>query len=337
MTSNRPNDEQLLIDYHLGACEEDDRKQVEARLSEDSEFADLSENVSHAFAALSLAPETDPPADLTARTLARIDNQRQLNGFLAREEIRRQGRPTFSFRELGAIAAAALVLVAIFIPVLREQRRQSFIVECASNVGRIGTAMNAYAAANGGRLPYASVDAVRWLPGKGGEAEDAPVASNSQALFRLVAGKYEDPTAFQCPARGGDSFVVQAGMIDFPAPQHVGYSYQHAVGGATVLSLEHRELASAADQMVILGDSTPIFANGTFLPDRVHAQASRNHDGEGQNVLYLDAHVDWADRPTVGVGGDNIFLVDGVTHYDGDEVPAAVTDTFLLPAFAGGR
>jgi hypothetical protein len=38
---------------------------------------------------------------------------------------------------------------------------------------------------------------------------------------------------------------------------------------------------------------------------------SRNHDGEGQNVLRVDGSVEFEDKPIVGVGGDNIYTMQG--------------------------
>ena len=85
--------------------------------------------------------------------------------------------------------------------------------------------------------------------------------------------------------------------------------------------------------MVILADSTPVFEKGAFRPDRVDASASLNHDEQGQNVLFLDGHVAWADRADVGVSQDNIFLSGTLRSYRGDERPAGPTDSFLLPAY----
>ena len=48
-------------------------------------------------------------------------------------------------------------------------------------------------------------------------------------------------------------------------------------------------------------------------------------------------HVSWADRATVGVGGDNIWLAQGVYQYKGTELPASEADSFLLPSFIEDR
>ncbi len=36
---------------------------------------------------------------------------------------------------------------------------------------------------------------------------------------------------------------------------------------------------------------------------------SRNHQGEGQNVLFADGHASFYRVPTVGVDGDNIYTI----------------------------
>jgi len=59
--------------------------------------------------------------------------------------------------------------------------------------------------------------------------------------------------------------------------------------------------------------SVPILTNmtSTSSPDDWRKFNSPNHggfgDGEGQNVLFADSHAEWANRPTVGPGIDNIY------------------------------
>jgi hypothetical protein len=51
--------------------------------------------------------------------------------------------------------------------------------------------------------------------------------------------------------------------------------------------------------------------SSTSSPDDWRKFNSPNHggylDGEGQNVLYADSHAEWANKPTVGPGIDNIY------------------------------
>jgi len=57
--------------------------------------------------------------------------------------------------------------------------------------------------------------------------------------------------------------------------------------------------------------------SSTSSPDDFRKFNSPNHggylDGEGQNVLYADSHAEWANKPTVGPGIDNIYTQWGVT------------------------
>lgn len=92
-----------------------------------------------------------------------------------------------------------------------------------------------------------------------------------------------------------------------------------------------------------------ILANGTGADARaVRARPvedwrpfnSPNHGGEGQNVLFADAHVEFVSTPTVGVNNDNIY-----TWADGDSLlahllgawptnnkgPRSATDNLILP------
>ena len=197
---------------------------------------------------------------------------------------------------------------------------------CASNVGQIGTALNVYAEDNQGSFPVASDRSARWLPG-----EDETVVSNSTALFRVVQENYISPAQFQCPAMGGEAFVVRAGMTDFPSAGTIWYSYRHAIGPGTVV-LNATDLVPLADKDPILADASPNFSQGTFDPEKTN---SDNHDTTGQNTLFRDSHVEFTLDPNVGIGGDNMYLRKGTLRYTGIESPADDTDAFLLPAWSG--
>jgi len=326
--NQRLHDESVVTDFLRGELTEEQKAEVQERLDRDEPFRRLHDDVSHTFQALGLLPEVEPPQQLVANTLARIHRTRHTDALLAREESRRMApRATFSMRELGAVAAALILMAAVFIPSLRQARQMARIGQCASNAGQIGSALMTYASANGERLPSADGNHSRWLPADGEEA-----VSNSSALYKLVDAGYASPLVFQCPAGPQSSFVVQAGMTDFPADKYVGYSYQHSAG--RTLRSDDPQLLPVADRMAILADSTPVFPNGHFDRRAVTARASENHGGAGQNVLYLDMHTAWSDTPEAGVAGDNIFLAKDVYQYRGVEVPAAPTDTFLLPAYS---
>ncbi len=330
MTNRHVNDERALIDYALGRCAPEDKKALDRRLAAEDALADHYRDVTATLAVVGLLPEVEPPAGLVARTIQRIRQKQQTDALLAREGLSAPvRRPTFSLRELGAMAAVAAMLACVLLPVVRRASQIAAAGQCAARAGQIGSAMTDYANANNDRLPAAGSHP-RWL-----DASDQ--GGTSAGLFKLVASGYAPPAVFRCPAgsgKGEADFEVRAGMVDFPSPDAVGFSYQHTFG-ANELRRTDPAVATVAESMAILADQSPVFdQRQTRGPARPDADAnSHNHGQTGQNVLYLDMHVAWVKTPDAGVMGDNIYLARGVTTYDGDEAPVGPTDTFLLPAY----
>jgi hypothetical protein len=329
MTTSRHDDEALLIDFVLGRCDQEQSREVRQRLQQDEPFSRLHDDLRNTFSALELAVDHEPPAGLVESTLNRLRSAKQTNALLAREQLSRRDviRPTFSLRELAAIAGVVLLVVSIFGVSYREAEQRKMRDDCAMQQARIGSALQSYAIRSDGWLPSTGDSQRRWLP-----AGDRPAVSNSKGLFALVRDGYVEPPTFQCPAVGGESFAVQAGMTDFPSSKFVNYSYQYSLGPKG-LWLHDRRIADVKASLAILADENPVFENGRFRRDRVRAPVSHNHDSRGQNVLYLPGNVEFQPRPSVGVRGDNIYLAEGVYEYSGEEAPAGPTDTFLLPAF----
>ena len=122
-------------------------------------------------------------------------------------------------------------------------------------------------------------------------------------------------------------------MIDFPSNECVAYSYQNGVNSAPVCINDCRVVHT--DQFVILADRTPVFCSGRFVPENLELN-SPNHQGRGQTVLALDRHAAWVTSATVGVNGDNIWLIQGVRQYTGTERTTDPNDSFLPPSFSDG-
>jgi len=331
MAQEAKNDRALLTDYLLQRCDEPARLTVAERLDRDRDFRALRDDLANTFSALRLLGEPEVPEDLTARALGRIASQRRSNVVRARRELHAGlRRPMFSLRELGALAAAAVLMACLFIPWARQARRRALAGQCASNVGQIGTAMENYALANNGMLPAVDRPGAAWLPrGK------RPAVSNSAGLYRLVRSRYAPAAVFQCaadPGAAGTTVAVSSDANDFSSAKFISYSYHYALD-AKPLSRRSAAMVRVAQKMPVLSDSTPLFKDGRFRPERLEQLSSDNHDQTGHNVLFLDWHVEWHDRPTVGVGDDNMYVVQGIRDYNGTEAPANDTDSFLLPAW----
>ena len=334
--NQKENDEALLIDFCLRQLDESTAAAVRQRMGRDDEFRLLHQNIARSFQALNLLPEPEAPADLVSRTMARIRQARQTDALITREEIGRGMRnPTFSLREAMVMAASLLIVAFLLIPSIQQGRARQRINQCAANIGQIGTALQSYASSNNGHLPTVEGHDLRWLPG------DDRVTSNSVALFKLVNGNYAPASLFCCPAVADkETCPVAPSMIDFPTAKAIHYSYQHAISHD--LSINDPALDGLKAEMVILGDSTPLYHNGSFDARHAATASSENHGRTGQNVLYLDWHVRWVKVPTVGVNGNNIYLADlppnrCVTNYRGDEMPIGPTDTFLMPAYTSRK
>jgi hypothetical protein len=314
----------ILIDSALGQCNDRERKTVDDLLAGDFEAQHISDDIKNALSALAALPSHEPFDDLVPQTIQRIEQYRTTQNLIAHESRRPMYSPTFSLREVLTVAAVLVVMVLLFVPSIKQAKHVAMVNVCASNMGRIGTGLTQYANMNGDYLPAPETTDMQWLP-----LPDKPV-STTNGLFKLVRRDYTDPTLFQCPAVECCTFVMRDQMSDFPAAKYVSYSYQHDLG-VHKLRLKNSPLDLVASKMAIMGDSNPIFVDGKFHPELLQAKASPNHNGQGQNVLYLDMHVNWSSDANAGIDGDNIYTIQGVTQYRGDEAPARPTDSFLLP------
>ncbi|MGA2265954.1 MAG: hypothetical protein ABSH10_05930 [Phycisphaerae bacterium] len=332
MNEQRHQDEQVLIDYLLGRCDQADLQAVRSRLEKDAEFRRLHQDVQNTLAALKFQTALSPPEGLADRTIARLRQVRATDALIARAEVGRRivFRPRVSLRDVVAVASVLLLAGFAYFFTIGRTNAAALRDRCLAQMGQIGRATQAYAHENDGSLPISSATMHPWLASAGGG-----VMSNSTGLFRLVSTGYAPPEIFQCPGTGGAnhaSFAVQAGMTDFPQGTFIGYSYQHTLGRG--LSLNDPALKSVAGEMAILADSNPLFTGGRFQPQRLNNPLSQNHGSKGQNVLYLDGHARWTNTANAGVKGNNIYLADGIYKYRGDETPADPTDSFLLPAYS---
>jgi hypothetical protein len=330
-------DDELLIDFLTGQCPPAEAGQVQDRLASDEEFSRRADKASGLLKLLDCYDAPEPDEALIAGTIAAARSAAQTSHLLDVEAARTRSvtRATFTWKELAAMAALVFIVATVLVPSFRHAGRLARDQACLAQVGQIGAALTNYANANLGRLPALAATDAAWLADSPAPAR---VMSNSRNLWQLVRGGYANAGVFQCPAGGRPQAVEQAkaGMLDFPAPRYISYSYHNGVNSKPLL-VTGQGLRAVAAEMAILADSTPVFIGGRFDPSRLNCDISPNHKCRGQAVLYLDMHVSWTDRATVGVGGDNIWLAQGVYQYKGTELPASEADSFLLPSFVEDR
>ena len=218
------------------------------------------------------------------------------------------------------------------------------------------------------------------------------VDSNTANFWRLIASAGMTVDVFLCPSAGHwrDDTVVRFDQVkDFRGVKFVSYSYQNVLGPYQLTQTGAEQpsaLAVAADANPqrgdfwgdAPGDSVSEGATDLKLRKQAHFEQdddtvewneslgesgipegnawqlnSPNHKFLGQNVLYLDGHVEWRGHPYCGAKFDNIWLkkdtqattildprdltaleaYDDEQSYDGEETlpSGSLDDSFLVP------
>jgi prepilin-type N-terminal cleavage/methylation domain-containing protein len=198
--------------------------------------------------------------------------------------------------------------------------------------------------------------------------------SNTAALWKLISDGSLEPSIFICPSTGHqeDSTVTDFEEAkDFRGDNYLSYSYQNVFGNYRLKDVADRpaSLAIAADANPQRRDfearveehydssNPPSFVGPSDVVDAwgeiedVYELNSPNHNFQGQNVLYLDNHVEWQEHPYCGPTWDNIWLkrdgsgqidiedIDSIRAYNdtasytnGDIItPGSQKDSFLVP------
>jgi len=175
--------------------------------------------------------------------------------------------------------------------------------------------------------------------------EGDAVDSNTGNFWRLVASTGVSVDLFLCPSADhmpDDTVVRFDDVRDFRNEFYCSYSYQNVLGGYSLTSTG----AEQPSNLAVASDVNPQRADfyskaprgqdegatdrqltkktefeeseitdqwneelGDGIPDSNPWQLnSPNHKFKGQNVLYLDGHVEWTIHPYVGPAYDNIWL-----------------------------
>ncbi|MDD4890313.1 MAG: hypothetical protein PHU85_10325 [Phycisphaerae bacterium] len=305
-----------LLDWSLGHLESPGREAVEERLADSPDLRQRVDAVHRTLAVLDkykVEPAGDDLADRVRRHVAEARG---------RTPERKLLRPSlFSFAEIGAAAAAILLLTLVFVPGAMRARWMKQRVACEANMRSIGVALEHYANNHDRMLPFPDLAAGgNWLARDNGRHP-----TGTAPLFILVRDKAVQSSDMVCPACSDRPFVGEtAGLVDFPSAEFVSYSFQNLYGAATPI------VQDRARPRPVLADRNPLFRDGQFCSDVATTSNSFNHGrDEGQNVLFTDGRVRWVDRPEVD--GDNIWQAGSTRSYKGTETATSATDWFFAP------
>ncbi|GMU24818.1 MAG: hypothetical protein AMXMBFR13_48890 [Phycisphaerae bacterium] len=249
-------------------------------------------------------------------------------------------------------------------------RGPSWRTTCAANLNGMGKGFYTYGSENGGWWPIAAhlrpdkdeVGNVIYAPGQIGQNRTGETKgtdtqlSVTRNLWTLVRTGGATPASFICPESDDSKNNADnpQDYWDFVGYSEVSYGYQVPYGklGQPNSDCDSR-MALAADK----GPYGAALEAGKRHPGQPPRQwrdspddwtrwNSPNHDGEGQNVLIADSHVEFFNKPAIGVEHDNLYTrwsdatggvggdegirVNG-TPPTGNETPWSDTDSLIYP------
>jgi type II secretory pathway pseudopilin PulG len=275
------------------------------------------------FGLLDVYPEgdaftTDADALLDA-TMARIDRDDDARTNRMRLDPDRDMvvRRRFRFPDLIAVASIAILAAVILVPLVNWRNARALDLKCDNNMRLIAQGLENYGRAFSGAMPMAATlvpDLSSWLGYR-----------NADNLNPLKAGHYCSDACLCCP---GDH------------DPNGSYAYQVSIG-------ERQPRWQEGPRVAVIGDRNPLVdlkRNGETIASV--ALNSASHGGRGQNILFSDGAINFANSPflpwegaTSAAGSrgiDNIWLpfgdrADSLSQSPvGPAGPGSGVDAFLL-------
>jgi hypothetical protein len=245
---------------------------------------------------------------------------------------------------VGAMTFLLLILLTLKRPTLDSR------MACGTKLAGIGKAILLYSNDYRDELPRAGRGNSEWTgrvadwqakdrdAAYGSGADGAGQVSISASLYLLVKYTEVEPKSFVCRGEkkvkefkletylSGDNGLTLRDLWDFGPnpPRHCSYAYQMLYGGPKRTVSAEPDMAIAADRNPWMDAPaakarnfslfTPDLAPFNGAADQARQGNTSRHEGDGQNVMFLDTHVTFKKRSTCGVENDNIY-----TSWDGTD------------------
>ncbi|MFM9096968.1 MAG: hypothetical protein ACKOQW_01555 [Phycisphaerales bacterium] len=232
--------------------------------------------------------------------------------------------PAFRLADLVSVAAVVLLLLGVTVPMIANLRAQKLSTLCASNLRAVHGALGSYASSNAGALPLRSAVAgfggmFAARPGEPNQVTrlDAPAVPPAQAQ-RLRPGVPQMPTQLVIEfRRPGTVIRIVQGVPSWAESNHSAHLSQLVDAGYCggdhlrcpacaagrpcfayrVPSRGGRFMLDTPSRTVVVADANPVIEDHRSGRHAGRAINSRNHRGEGQNLLFCDGAVEWSTTP----------------------------------------
>jgi prepilin-type N-terminal cleavage/methylation domain-containing protein len=255
----------------------------------------------------------------------------------------------FTLVELLVVIAIIALLMGILMPALARVRQLAFRMTCGTNLSGIGKAMLLYSNDYQDELPRAGGRNSTWgavanwmaadrYTAYGLAADSSGGSATISSCFYLLV-KYTEvtPKSFICKGDAGTTEFKLADLTtavsanfelidawDFGGPfpestKHCSYSYHMPFGlyaltvssepGFAVAADRNPFLPSPAGAAKLVTDFKPDLDAYKGTADQAKAGNAIAHQLDGQNVMFLDTHVQFEKRAYCSVEDDNIYLI----------------------------
>jgi prepilin-type N-terminal cleavage/methylation domain-containing protein/prepilin-type processing-associated H-X9-DG protein len=272
---------------------------------------------------------------------------------------RSQRKAGFTLVELLVVIGIIALLISILLPSLNRARETANRVKCASNLKQIGLAILLYSNENKGAYPRTKASTpvasgVTHAHTAIGHTAADPFQSTAQdatdnipqALFLLLRTQDITAEVFTCPSSnaekdtyggGTNAAINKSNFTDLL--KNLSYSYQDPYPDANAIGAGFKLNNSISAEFAVGADINPgttgtddnvLSPTNTSSAKDMKFGNSNNHDGDGQNVLYGDGHVEFVQNPFVGVQRDNVYTRSVAS-------PAGASDTTWSEAVSGSR